>query len=216
MSRIAFFDLDDTLCDRGAAFRRWALAFCELHDLDADTVLPEIDRFDQRGLRPRPVFFGLVRDRFDLAASVEELVVAYAPAYTPQYRLEPAVRDGVLGLRSAGWKVGIVTNGMQWQLDKITGTGLDTVVDGWAISEVEGFTKPDPEVFRRAATACGGSLDDAVWMVGDNPVADIGGAVLSGLRSIWIDLGREWAQTTFKPELTVDGPLAAIEAIAAS
>jgi putative hydrolase of the HAD superfamily len=216
MSRIAFFDLDDTLCDRGAAFARWLTGFCAKYGLDEATARPVIDEFDQRGLTPRPVFFGLVRERFGLDAGVDDLVAGYAPAYTAQYRLEPEVRDGVLALRAEGWVVGIVTNGMPWQLDKIQTTGLDEVVDGWAISEVEGTTKPDPEVFRRAAVNCGGTLSDAVWMVGDNAVADIGGAVLTGLRSIWIDLGRDWPYPTYKPDVICAGPLAAIKVIAAS
>ncbi len=216
MSRIAFFDLDDTLCDRGAAFARWFSGFCAEYGLDEQTARPVVDEFDQHGATPRPVFFGLVRERFGLSVSVEHLVAGYAPAYTKQYQLEPEVRDGLLALREDGWVVGIVTNGMPWQLDKIQGTGLDKVVDGWAISEVEGATKPDPEIFRRAAAICGGTLDEAVWMVGDNSLADIGGAVLSGLRSIWIDLGRDWPYPTYKPDVICDGPLDAIKVIAAS
>ena len=49
MSRIAFFDLDDTLCDRGAAFARWLTGFCARYGLDEATARPVIDEFDQRG-----------------------------------------------------------------------------------------------------------------------------------------------------------------------
>ena len=216
MSRIAFFDLDDSLCDRRGAFLRWARDFCVDNGLDPATAVPVIVEFDEHGTRPREAFFQLVRDRFGLGAPVEQLVAGYSPVYTQQYRLDPAVGEGVLALRSAGWRVGVVTNGAHWQREKLRVTGLDKMVDGWAISELEGVAKPHPEIFRRAAAACGGSLDDAVWMVGDNPVADIGGAVLSGLRSIWIELGRAWEEPAFKPDVTCDGPLAAIEVIAAS
>lgn len=210
---IAFFDLDDTLCDRAAAFARWAAGFCATHDLDPAVALPFINEIDERGTRSRPDFFAKVADRFDLATPVDELVAAYHPAYTALYRLDPAVGAGIRNLQSAGWKVGIVTNGKFWQRDKLRVTGLDSIVDGWAISDLERVAKPYPEIFRRAAANCGSTIDDAVWMVGDNPVADIGGAVLTGLRSIWIDLGRDWPEPAFKPDVVCDGPLAAIEVI---
>jgi putative hydrolase of the HAD superfamily len=210
---IAFFDLDDTLCDRAAAFSHWLSGFCATHGLDEESVRTQILEYDQRGLRPREEFFGLVRDQFGLAASVDELVAAYHPAYTALYRLDPAVGQGIRDLQSDGWTVGIVTNGKHWQRDKLRTTGLDSIVDGWAISDLERVAKPYPEIFRKAALNCGSTIDDAVWMVGDNPVADIGGAVLTGLRSIWIDLGRDWTEPAFKPDVVCDGPLGAIEVI---
>src|SRR5579875_278399 len=108
---IAFFDLDDTLCDREAAFARWATGFCATHDLDPAIALPFITDIDERGTRPRTGFFAEVADRFGLATPVDELVAAYHPAYTALYRLDPAVGAGIRELRNAGWTVGIVTNG---------------------------------------------------------------------------------------------------------
>lgn len=214
MRPLALFDLDDTLCDRAEAFARWVGEFVAEHHVDDDGSAYLLD-IDESGLRPRSQFFAMARERLGLTPTVAELTEAYTPAYVAGYRCDPAVRDALTGLRSAGWAVGIVTNGAPSQLDKITGTGLDQVVDGWAISEVEEVAKPNPEIFRRAAQACGEPLGGDTWMVGDNPVADIGGAVLTGLRSIWIDLGRAWEQPAFKPDLTCDGPLTAIEFIAA-
>ncbi len=214
MRPLALFDLDDTLCDRAAAFGRWVDGFIAHHGLGTD-ARAYLCAIDDAGLLPRPKFFTLARERLDLTPTVAELTEAYTPAYVAGYRCDPAVLAGLTRLRSAGWAVGIVTNGAPSQLDKITGTGLDAVVDGWAISEVEEVAKPYPEIFRRAARACGAPLGVDTWMVGDNPVADIGGAVLTGLRSIWIDLRRAWDQPAFKPDHTCDGPLAAIELIAA-
>jgi len=42
-----------------------------------------------------------------------------------------------------------------------------------------------------AGCALTGGLPDGGWMVGDNPHADIEGGAAVGLRTIWIDRGRE-------------------------
>lgn len=212
MRGLALFDLDDTLCDRAAAFALWARGFSERYGLDEETALPWMVRVDNRGITPRPAFFGMVRDRFGLAPSVDRLVADYPRAHVAGYACDPAVRRGLRGLKETGWTVGIVTNGEHWQRDKILVAGLDEVVDGWAISALEGVAKPDPELFRRAAGACDVALDGG-WMVGDNPVADIGGAVLAGLRSVWIDQGRDWEEPAYKPDYVCDGPLPAIDVI---
>lgn len=213
MSRLALFDLDDTLCDRAAAFERWAHGFRDTHRLAADAV-PWLIETDRRGLLPRPEFMTAARSHFGLDVAVDELVAAYVPRYVTQYRVEPAVLDGIAQLRSEDWTVGIVTNGPASQGEKLRITGLDRAVDGYVVSLVEGFNKPDPEIFRRAADCCGVPLEGA-WMVGDNPVADIGGAKLAGLQSIWIHLDREWIEPAYRPDHVVAGPVEAIGALRA-
>lgn len=167
-------------------------------------------KYDDGGLVPRDYFFELVIAKFGLDATVEELVQAYYPSYVGQYRLDHDVRAGLADLRRAGWAVGVVTNGPPPQVDKLRVTGLDRLVDGYAVSGIELVQKPDPEIFRRAAAACGADLSGAV-MVGDNPVADIGGAVLSGIGSIWVDLGRSWCEPAYRPHRVCSGPRAAID-----
>jgi putative hydrolase of the HAD superfamily len=97
---------------------------------------------------------------------------------------------GLTDLSAAGWRVGIVTNGMaDNQLGKLHRTGLANAVDGYAVSGVEGIRKPETGLFEIAAQRCGTSLAAGGWMVGDNLIADIEGAQTAGLRTIWIDRG---------------------------
>jgi len=131
-------------------------------------------------------------ERYDLATTVEEMATAFRPTYLAAYQVEPDVIDGLRRLRAEGWSLGIVTNGPPSQGEKVTATGLDQLVDGWAVSEVVGFRKPDPRVFEAAAAECGATLDGA-WMVGDSAPADMAGAHNTGLRSIWLDRGRSWS-----------------------
>ncbi|MEV0383792.1 HAD family hydrolase [Nonomuraea sp. NPDC050643] len=100
------------------------------------------------------------------------------------------VPDALAELRAAGWRVGIVTNGAAGrQLAKIRRTGLDGMVDGYAISQAEGVRKPAVELFAIAARRCGTDLGEGGWMVGDNLATDIVGARAAGLRGVWVDHG---------------------------
>ena len=108
--------------------------------------------------------------------------------------LRDEVRDGLVALRRAGWRLGIVTNGeADNQLGKIERTGLDRLVDAVAVSGALGVRKPDAEIFRIAVEQAGCALADGGWMVGDNPQADVEGGSSVGLRTVWIDRGREAA-----------------------
>ncbi|GAA3704619.1 hypothetical protein GCM10022224_082640 [Nonomuraea antimicrobica] len=189
MQRLALFDLDRTLIDLGGAFLRWATEFAEQHRLKPGDIawLVALDR----GRHPhREMFFNEVREHFALAKPVEELWAGYRRRMPYLVQCYPGVLSGLGELRAAGWRVGIVTNGMaDNQLGKLRRTGLADVVDGYAVSGVEGVRKPDARLFQIAAQRCGASLTGGGWMVGDNLVADIAGAQAAGLRGIWVDRG---------------------------
>jgi putative hydrolase of the HAD superfamily len=130
---------------------------------------------------------------------VRELVGAYRADY-PKLMAPPAPAAVRLleELRAAGWKIAVVTNGAASQAEKVEAAALSELVDACCISEVEGVAKPQAEIFRRAAARCGCALDGA-WMVGDNPEADIAGAVALGLKTVWIARGRAWAERDYAP-----------------
>jgi HAD superfamily hydrolase (TIGR01549 family) len=188
---LALFDLDNTLIDRADGFGSWATEFAVEYGLGVE-VVPTLTDLDQDGYRLRPEFFALVRERFGLRAEVEELWAYYRRTYPEHLRCRPAVLAALAGLRERGWRLGIVTNGLpDIQPAKIARTGLDRYVDGYCVSGVEGVRKPDPEIFRRAAARCGGTLDGG-WMVGDHPDQDIGGGRAAGLRTAWIQRPGRW------------------------
>lgn len=186
----ALFDLDNTLIDRLGAFERWAAEFAAERGLGREAV-PWLVAADADGSVPMGTFFALVRERFGLAEPAEELWRAFRERLPHLVRCPAEVLEGLDRLRAAGWAVGIVTNGMaDNQTGKIRRSGLAARVDGWAISEAEGVRKPDIRLFEIGAARCGRSLSDGGWMVGDDPVADVGGGLGAGLRTIWIDRGR--------------------------
>jgi putative hydrolase of the HAD superfamily len=165
---------------------------------------------DDDWLVQRSTFLARVRAQYAPAETVEELLADYRADY-PR-RLPPPAPETVAALQSlsaAGWKLGIVTNGEPTQEKVIRLTGLDELVDGWAVSSIVGARKPDPAIFHVAARDCGCALDGAI-VVGDGPEADIAGAVACGLSSVWIARGREWSEIAYVPTLVAGSVVEAV------
>lgn len=183
--RLVCFDLDNTLIDRDAAFAAWAEWWVESIGLGAEAVTWLLAH-DEGGFRPRPALFAGAKERFGLGASVEALEAAYDWEHPLFTWAEQGVLDGLSALRTAGWRVAVVTNGGTVQQGiKLAHTGIGAAVDFSCISEEVGVRKPDPAIFELAAARCGATLVGG-WMVGDHPAYDIAGGIAAGLGTIRI------------------------------
>jgi HAD superfamily hydrolase (TIGR01549 family) len=217
---LALFDLDNTLVDRTLAFDRAVRWLAEQHGLDPVEAVPFMTEADGDGTVGWEAWMALTIDRYAIDTTVEEMRAAYKEQYLSCYQLAPEVADGLHRLRTAGWQIGVVTNGPLSQEEKITRTGLDELVDGWAVSEEVGVRKPERRIFEVAAERCRTTLDGG-WMVGDSAPADMVGARNAALTSVWLHRGRRWPDESddgepFEPDHQADDPLAAIELILAS
>tara|TARA_X000000950_G_C13869534_1_gene642313 strand:+ start:356 stop:1099 length:744 start_codon:yes stop_codon:yes gene_type:complete len=68
------------------------------------------------------------------------------------------------------------------QLRKLTYFGLEDVFDAVVTSEEVGADKPDPKVFLLALNKLKLTKNNSIWMIGDNPYADIyGGKKINAL-----------------------------------
>ncbi|MFG1615309.1 HAD family hydrolase [Nonomuraea wenchangensis] len=189
MSPLVLFDLDRTLLDLDAAVARWAAELAEERGLGPEAA-GLITALDAEARTDRARFFAGVRRRFGLPEPAAELWEAFRRRLPSLVDCYPGVREALAELRAGGWRVGIATNGSgERQLAKIRRTGLDTLIDGYAISGAEGVHKPAAELFAIAARRCGADLAAGGWMVGDDPATDVAGARAAGLRSVWIDHG---------------------------
>ena len=186
---VALFDLDNTLLDREAAFARWAHSFCDARGLP-DDARAWLVVADDDGMRPRDELFAGVRARFAVDDPVEDLVHAYHREYPAAFEFPVDSRNALRRLRSAGWKVAVVTNGPQSQERKLEVARLGDEVDAVCVSALVDSWKPDPGIFVEAARRCGVGLEG--WMVGDSGPADIRGGQGVGLRTIWFHRGRTW------------------------
>ncbi|MDG4788429.1 HAD family hydrolase [Micromonospora sp. WMMD1102] len=193
MQRLALFDLDNTLVNRSAAFRTWAHEFVADHHLD-DAALTWLLETDARTSGTKGPFFHAVREAFRLDQAADELWQQYRQRMPELVACRSHDLEALRLLRATGWRIGIVTNGMtDNQHGKIHRAGLNTLVDGWCISDEVGIRKPEPAIFSLTAQRCGTSHGG--WMIGDDPILDVVGGRRAGLRTIWLQTG-----STSRPE----------------
>ncbi len=200
MTGVVLFDLDNTLADREAAFRRWAEGFVTDHHLDR-SVIDWLCERDGDGFLSRDELFTSLRDEYGVDGRVDDLVARYRAEYPTFFEPGPDVVAALTALRAAGWKIGIVTNGPPSQEAKIASLRLGALVDGVCVSDLVGVEKPDRHIFELTAARCGVPLDG--WMVGDSPDTDVAGGRAAGLRTVWIHRGRTWARDDYAPDAVV-------------
>lgn len=209
VQHLVLFDLDNTLVDRQGTLVTWAEAFTARHGLgdgEQEYVLGLVAE------RAYPSTFEGIRDRYLLPVSAEELWQQYCADIAASVSCPGEILDGLDELRAVGWRVGIATNGATGiQRAKLQATGIAARVDGVFVSEEGDARKPQIQHFALAAGRCGTVLSDGGWMVGDNPVNDIGGGRASGLRTIWISNGRVWPPTEPRPDYATPHARAAID-----
>ncbi|MFJ8538062.1 HAD family hydrolase [Streptomyces sp. NPDC093591] len=207
---LLLLDLDNTLVDRDAAFRRAAAEFLAEHGLPASD-LTWLMAADAGGYTARDELAAAMTDRYGDAVPGTAVRTLLDTGAADRVRLAHSSGRALVNARMDGWTCVIVTNGRTVQQEaKIRNTGLDRLVHGWVVSEAVGRKKPDPEIFRAAAAVVGASLSGA-WVIGDSPHADIAGADALGLRSVWVTDGRSWTQSSYEPTHTAHDVASAID-----
>lgn len=206
---LVLFDLDNTLVDRRGKLADWSAEFTTRHDLGDEEQAYVLGMVAERAY---PSTFDVIRTRYRLLAPASELWRAYCSDIAAMVMCPDEVLGGLDELRAVGWRVGVATNGavdIQWA--KLRSTGIAEHVDGVLVSEEADVRKPAVRHFSLAAARCGAVLSDGGWMVGDNPVTDIGGGHSAGLHTIWVANSRSWAPHTPDPDHTVSHVRAAID-----
>jgi putative hydrolase of the HAD superfamily len=206
---LVLFDLDNTLVDRRGTLGGWAAEFVSRHGLGDEARTYVLGMVSERTY---PSTFDAIRTRFRLTVPAEELWRAYCADIAAMVSCSSEILNGLDQLRAAGWRVGVATNGaadIQWA--KLRATGIADRVDGAFVSGEADARKPDVRHFALAAARCGATLEGGGWMVGDNPVNDVGGGYSAGLRTIWVDNGRPWVPHVLAPDRTVSDVSGAID-----
>ena len=87
-------------------------------------------------------------------------------------------------LRTAGWRHVVLSNHVPELESIVRGVGLHDLFDHVITSARIGFDKPHPEAYAIARRLAGDP--EQIWMIGDNPVADVHGAEAVGIPAILV------------------------------
>ncbi len=128
------------------------------------------------------------------AAGIEP---ARAPALTQTLRaahdelnLWRRVPDGLLAAlaeaKDSGLRLGVVSNSEGRVAEILDHVGVGPLLEVVVDSGVEGISKPNPEIFRRALARMSVEAADALY-VGDVPTVDVDGARAAGMGAVLID-----------------------------
>lgn len=191
------FDFDDTLQDRVIAFlgvaremlcRAFPMLSAEEIHHRAQTMLDE----NNDGYVYYPDYFNVLRERWAWTADNMVLWKEFQRRFPFYSVLFPDAEAVLCELKRRGYRLGIITNGaMPQQNLKVDHSGLRPLLDVVLIGGEEGVSKPDAEIFRRAAQRLCVAPEHCVY-VGDYPCNDIVGAQAAGMTPVYIDVhGRQ-------------------------
>ena len=118
------------------------------------------------------------------------------------WRLYDDVEGTLRELRTAGLRLGVVSNWDTRLRGIATGLGLDRLVDFVVISAEAGVRKPDPRIFEAALAKAGVRPEEALH-VGDLPDEDVEGARRAGMRPVLIERGKRMLSAEAVPGVEV-------------
>jgi putative hydrolase of the HAD superfamily len=209
--RAIIFDLDDTLYPLEWFVQSGfvaAAAWLEAeHGIDAHTALSLMRRARAYGERGRE--FQVLCARFTLPVSTVPALVRVVREHEPRIHM-PEESTAVLGELHRSWRIGVLTNGLpDVQRRKIRALKLVANVDCivFASDVGTGLGKPDPAAFQAVLSRLDVQADRAV-VVGDDPIADIHGAGLLGIRTVHLSRARiKWPEGVMPPDACVSSIL---------
>jgi putative hydrolase of the HAD superfamily len=207
VSGIVLWDFDGTLAERPGLWRGCLLEVLREHepelDAEADAFIPALrSRFPWHSPDvPHPDLcedeawwahvLPLLTEAYEAVGvgpeRARELAALARARYvdpTVGWRLFEDTVPALTRLAGHGWRHAVLSNHVPELEQIVAGLGLDRYVDAVVCSAVTGYEKPHPEAFARALRLRRNG--EAVWMVGDNEAADIGGAHAAGLPAILV------------------------------
>lgn len=198
VARALILDLDDTLYPRQDHLRSGFMAVAHhisvRYGVRAEAALATLERCLASGVS-RHAFQTLCAEHALPGGDIPAMLHVFRN-HQPALTLDEAVKSTLRRLRTAGWRMAILTNGLpSVQEKKIAALGLPSLVDHVVFAEQHSATgKPAAEPFRHALARLGVRAARCVC-VGDDPVRDIAGARAVGIRTIRVTQHADAAHT---------------------
>jgi putative hydrolase of the HAD superfamily len=185
------FDLDGTLLDRRRSFERFVRAQWErfahvLRPVDQERYVQTLIVLDGDGYGPRKELFTGMIAQCELPSGLAEILLNdYRAGFPSACLLFPDAAPTLSSLRKSGLKLGLITNGsVRMQSRKLECLALVPMFDTILISDAEGISKPDRQIFHRALERLK-TLPGRAAFVGDHPDIDVAGARAAGMQVVW-------------------------------
>jgi putative hydrolase of the HAD superfamily len=193
------FDLDETLTERTPSIvhyaERFQGAFADhLASTTVASIATALLTAEVRGYRPRPEVWRDFLQRLPWRAvpDVSHVQRHWETCFPRSVVARVSLVETLSALHAQGMRLGVVTNGeVAFQAPKITQLAIGRYLSTVVVSEAVQVQKPDPRIFAHALAEIG-CRAAATWFVGDDPVNDVLGAAVVGLRAIWLTGVRPW------------------------
>lgn len=192
------FDADNTLWDFSAAEASALERTLVKRDIEwSDEVLGEYRLINHRawsdfeaGLLPksqlRTIRFSRLLERYRLDHPAEELSLDYRTYLGESTHMLAGARE-LLDRCQGKYKMALVTNGLkEVQRPRLKNTDLDKYFEFVVISDEIGVAKPHAGFFDHAYQQMNGVGKSKVLVIGDNPNADVMGALAYGFDACWL------------------------------
>jgi len=192
------FDADNTLWDFSAAEASALERTLRSRDIDwSDEVLGQYRIINHRawadyenGYLPkeqlRTVRFKRLLDHYRLDHPAEELSFDYRTYLAASTHMLAGARELLEALRGK-YRMGLITNGLkEVQRPRLANTGLGEYFEFIVISDEIGVAKPHAGFFDHAYKRMDGADKSSVLVIGDNPNADVKGALKYGFDACWL------------------------------
>jgi putative hydrolase of the HAD superfamily len=201
------WDFDGTLAIRPGLWKATLMEILDEHEPGHDVRLEQVRSGLQNGFpwhRPQEAHphlndpeawwrsvNGLVARAYEGAgvppARAAELAVLVRERYVDPsrgWRLVEGAREALDRLAAAGWRHAILSNHVPELPRIVDGLGIRDRFVAVLTSASMGYEKPHPRTFELGRLALGDPQD--VWMVGDNPEADVAGAEAVGIKGLLV------------------------------
>ncbi|WMX16062.1 MULTISPECIES: HAD family hydrolase [unclassified Aureispira] len=203
-----YFDLDNTLIDRNAAFLACMQQFFDenMPNYYFNNEAFEIENVDQSGYTPREEFVEWFIHYYQPQGWDETSFWNYVHANISSYvpPITPALRELLYKLKQQ-YRIGILTNGsISNQSRKIRNAQLDSIFSTETIHIAQQYhlSKPDTQLFELILEQWKLEPQHLLY-VGDDPINDIKGAAKVGIKTAWVSHKREWIYK-IKPDITIE------------
>lgn len=216
-----FFDLDHTLWDFDTNARTTLEELYTEFDMHR-TVTPLFDDFYQKYLYHNEILWNryhqglisadelkwkrmwrtLLEFRIGHEQMARDMSQRFLELLPTKRALFPYTIEILDYLTAKGYQLHLITNGFeQTQWKKLNNSGLEKYFVEVITSEGSNSVKPNREIFDYALLKTGANLHTSI-MLGDNPEADILGAINAGMDSVFVN--HHHATIDYKPTYTVN------------